>query len=468
MLNPATAPAVCRALLELASDGMTNLPGFDWGPMAGMPFLPRVRHGRVVLSPAQWRLGPGDVDDATHGLDEWLNAWRVRWRVPRLVYLASTDNRLLLDLDDRSHRAQLRAAMQRARHHRLTVHEALPGPDHGWLPGPRGPLMVELVVPLVRASSAGPGPCATERRTVPPLAWATPQRRRPPGSEWLYVTLDGPRRSEDELLTGSLGELLEGLVERGDADGWFFVRYADPDRQLRLRIHGTPAVLVERVLPELTRWAAPAIAAGVRTRLGLQVYERELERYGGPVTTAICEEFACVDSSAARGLLGVMRSTAGLGELDRAHLGVVSAADLLGSLTGGKPADRAGWAKRLGHGVTEAGTAFRNRKRQLRALVQAVDDGSWDGIEGVWGEAGESVGEVLARRRAALAPLVAALHAHWADRTGLRSPQELSASLVHLHANRLGLDHSAERLTLGLLDRTLRSLLAHRPASPRR
>jgi 2-hydroxychromene-2-carboxylate isomerase len=68
---------------------------------------------------------------------------------------------------------------------------------------------------------------------------------------------------------------------------------------------------------------------------------------------------------------------------------------------------------------------------------------------------------VLDRRRTALAPLVAALQAHWVDGTGLRSPEELAASLLHLHANRLGLDHSAERLTLGLLDRTLRSLNAY-------
>ena len=56
-------------------------------------------------------------------------------------------------------------------------------------------------------------------------------------------------------------------------------------------------MLAERVLPELARWAAEAIAAGVRTRLMLQTYERELERYGGPEATATWEMLSCVDSS---------------------------------------------------------------------------------------------------------------------------------------------------------------------------
>ena len=116
MLNSAAAPAVCRALLDLTSDGRVDLPVFDWGSMAEMPFLPRIRHGRVVLSPAQWRLGAGDLGGASDEFDDRLEAWRAQWRVPPLVYLTSADNRLLLNLDDASHRAQARAAMEGAGH----------------------------------------------------------------------------------------------------------------------------------------------------------------------------------------------------------------------------------------------------------------------------------------------------------------------------------------------------------------
>jgi len=324
-----------------------------------------------------------------------------------------------------------------------------------------------LVVPLVRTGIAHPPRSADGRRASTAPASVHGDRLRPPGSDWVYVNLDGPGRTEDELLAGSLGDLADGFVERGDADGWFFVRYADPDRQLRLRVHGRPAVLAERVWPELSRWAARAIAAGSRTRLSLQTYERELERYGGPETTAICEAIACADSSAVRRLLGWTRAAPGpAGGLDRVELGLVSAADLLAALTGEDPAERARWAKRLAGEAAAGGAVFRDRKRRLRALVQARDDGAWGQVDG-WREAGPEVGQVLARRRAALAPLAAELRAQWAAGTGRCAPEELAASILHLHANRLGLDRAAEGLTLGLLDRTVRSLLAHRPGKDR-
>ncbi|MEU4195415.1 lantibiotic dehydratase [Kribbella sp. NPDC026611] len=410
MLNPSAAPPVCRALLDLTSDGTTYLSDFDWGPMTGMPFLPRVRYGRVVLCPAQWQLGR----------DTSVDAWRAQWKVPRLVYLASGDNRLLLDLDDSSHQEQLREAMDRQSS--VTVQEALPGPDDGWLPGPRGDLIAELVVPLVRTKALSPTPI---RRT--PMLRKDSDVLRTPGSDWLYVALDGPQRTEDELLVGSLGALADGLVESGDADGWFFVRYADPDRQLRLRLHGEPAVLIDKVLPELSGWAAYAIASGTRTRFELRTYEREVARYGGPETTVICESIACDDSAAVRRLLRAGR------ELDRVELALVSMADFLRSLTN----DDLRWAQQFADQTPTAGQRFRETKQHLRSLLQQP-----------W----EPITEILARRREALSPLVASLPSG--------HQETLAASLLHLHANRLGLDHAAEQLTLGLLTRTLRSLAA--------
>lgn len=429
MLNPAAAPALCRTLLELTADGLGDLSDFDWGPMTDLPFRPRLRWDRVVLSPAQWRLTAADL---TAG----LGTWRERWLVPPLVYLASADNRLLLDLDDASHRRQLASAVH---DDEVTLHEALPGPEHAWLPGPRGRHLVEMVVPLVRVTPS------RSRPTIPARPWADVERRRPPGSDWLYVTLDGPPRTEDDLIAGPLGELADGIVERGDADGWMFVRYGDPHRQLRLRFHGVPAELLERVLPEVTGWAARAVSAGLRTRMGIETYDRELERYGGPDTTAICEELACADSSAVRGLLGALHRA----DLDRVELGLVSMATLLDTLAARDRVERSCWVA----SVTDGGGRFRADKGRLRALVDACDNGRWDGFGLGW----DRVGAVLARRRRRLEPLVDRLRA-----AGGVLP-DLAPSIVHLHANRLGLDGAAERLALGLLGRTLRSLLAHRP-----
>jgi thiopeptide-type bacteriocin biosynthesis protein len=458
MLNPGGAPPLCRAMLELSGDGTTWLSPFDWGSVAEMPFLPRVRRGRVVLSQAQWRFGPraaGAAEATSWGPAEWLERWRQRWHVPRLVHLTSADNRLLLDLDDPGHVAHLDAAVRAAGRRPVYLQEGLPAPADAWLPGPRGRHVVELVVPLVRTAARPPSrpssPVPSAGRHPPGV------RRRPPGSEWLYLVLEGPRRTENAVLTGPLGALAQGLVDRGDADGWFFVRYADPAPQLRLRLHGQGEALVDRALPELTRWAVTAIGSGVRTRLTVAPYERELERYGGPESTAICERLACADSLAVRQLLTLLAVPAGPPDL--LELALVSTADLLSCLTGGDADEAARWARQLAVGTSTAGTVFRQRKDRLRVLLAAVEDGGWPEAGEPWGRLGGAMGTVLTRRRDAARPLAAALTA-CVTGGGTRTVEQLAGDVLHLHANRLGLDRSQEQCVLGLLDRTLRSLAA--------
>ncbi|GAB3258588.1 lantibiotic dehydratase [Kineosporia babensis] len=427
MLNPSAASPLGRALMDLAEDSAAPLNPFSWGAASALPFLPRVRRGRIVLAPARWRL-----DASVARSPQRFAAWRREWQVPRLVQLSSGDNRLLLDLDEPEHLQHLSGTS-------LYLQEALPSPDQAWLPGPDGPHLVELVVPMVRTTAvARPG------LPVRP-SWNEEDRRRPPGSDWLYLTLSGPGHTENDVLTGPLLDLLQQLP----TDGWFFVRYSDPDRHLRLRLHGNPQLLMNLALPQLTTCAASLIASGRRTRFGLETYERELERYGGPDTTTLCERIACADSLAVTALL----PHTGPRSEHLTEIALLSCADLLGSLLDDElPA------------VPSAGPAggdeFRKRKGELRTLVACLRSGAWDPIGAAWETLGPSVAEVLAQRRSAIASWTAQLRAHCADGTSSTGLNDLADSILHLHANRLGLDRAGEQRVRGLLDRTLRSLRA--------
>jgi len=460
MLNPAAAPAVCRFLSEVGQDGVTALTGFDWGPASALPCLPRVRMGRVVLRPAQWRgrrdrwrdvmdaAGPGAFTRA-------LERWRRRWAVPREVYLAAGDNRLLLDLDDPDQAGLLRAELRRPGHGDVVLHEALPATDQAWLPGPGGHYVSELVIPLIRRAPAPGGSSGqAQARQAPPrpaTARVSPRpavdgadRLRGPGSDWLYVTLGGPARGEDALLAGPVRSLATDLRASGDADAWFFVRYGEPDRHLRLRLHGDPERLIDRTLPRVARWAARLVAAGERSRFGIETYEREVERYGGPAAMTQVEAVFCADSAAVCALLALVDGH----EDRRVELAVLGIDALLRGL---EPAagQRRSWLGRVAPPPRESGAAWREGKERLRILLAGqAEDGQWAR------EAGPVLRTLAARARSAAERIAAldaenALHAAGADVVG---------SLVHLHANRIGLDRAGERLTLGLLHRALVSL----------
>ncbi|MFK0145728.1 lantibiotic dehydratase [Streptomyces griseus] len=300
MLNTGThAPAHVRLLQLLTADGVRPLYGWDWGAARDWPYLPGVRHGQTVLTRARWLVRDPDVLDSTADTPRWLpalRAWQRRWRVPDRVEAGTFDQRLPLDLTRPADLALLR---QELRHRPDTEIHASIDPDgsgSGWLTGPTGGRhTAEICVPLLRrtapAGASGPTrPRATASNGRPP--------RHLPGGDWVFAKLYCPGWAQNTVLVHHLPTLLDGLAD--DVDRWFFVRYADPDPHLRLRLHGGSRTLTARVLPALHDLAEELRRRGLAGRLVLDTYEPETARYGGTADAmAAAERVFHADSAAA-------------------------------------------------------------------------------------------------------------------------------------------------------------------------
>jgi class I lanthipeptide synthase len=466
MLNPYQAPVACRFLEDLAHDGRTPFSSFQWGPAIELPFLPRVRVGRINLAAAQWQIDCSMRDaslaptEASFG--SALARWREAWRVPRRVYLAYADNRLLLDLEEPEQVEQLRDELRQLQDGRVVVlQEPLPGPEHAWLAGPNGSHLTELVVPIVlraprreRGARDRPRTAVGLRRRALPSAG---DRLRPPGSDWLFVKLYGARDDEENLLTGPIHGFCQFATGSGLADRWFFLRYSDPDSHLRLRFGGSPARLVTELFPRICEWTGELVAAGSCLRVAVDTYEREIERYGGLAAMEAAETLFAADSAAVVELLRLARGD--LATIDRTALALLSVDGLLASL-GLDAARRLEWYRAQVDAKHASGDDYRARQSALRRLLG--DPASRLGEPG-----GEALERVLSARAAALAPVAARLR-ELAEADELDAPLErLCESFVHLHANRLlGAGPPTEQHVLGLLLRTLEGL-DRAPIAPR-
>ena len=264
MLNNFHAPNVCRFLDDLAEDGMAQLMGFDWGPAATYPFLPRLESGRIVLAPAQWRLTRTlrDAELPVEGADfrPRLAAFRERWNVPRYVYLAAGDNRLLLDLEAPEQADQLREELAKVGDFgTVLLHEALPGPDHACVKGPGGHYLTELVVPLVRRprgdSPPEELPTRSDNARLTASVASPLTRSRPPGSDWLFVKIYCPAPFEEELLVGAIRDFCHEVCSAGVSNGWFYLRYSDPDPHIRISSGATPSGLLPSSFQRCARGA---------------------------------------------------------------------------------------------------------------------------------------------------------------------------------------------------------------------
>jgi lantibiotic biosynthesis protein len=283
----------------LAEQHTRNWLGWSWGRLKDERFLPRVSSGRIVLARATWNVATDELQPILQTSDaerfRHLQAWRRARDLPRFCLLIEGENELLVDLDN-TLSIDTFCDLVRTRH-RFTLEECFPGVDELAVEGPEGRFTHDLVVPLLR-----------ERTEPPPVPAPVPWRHDEfiplaqnlaPGSEWLYFKLYGGEGTADHVLAEAVAPAITELKQRGVIDSWFFIRYADPDPHLRLRLHGEAARLNAEALTEMHHSLAPLLKSGRLWRIELSTYEREIHRYGGPLNIERAERLFDLDSDAA-------------------------------------------------------------------------------------------------------------------------------------------------------------------------
>jgi len=309
-----------RLLAAIGQQGSAR-PQWSWGSLGDLPELPRVTHGRAILSLRRWNIGAAELVRIGAGTDAGgyrrLRQWRAERGVPRVVSFRHPKSPLVVDFDN-----VLSADVFLADAKQCPVVGLVEAPSNdpdGGSPvrGAPGSYSNQMLVPFVREFTS------RRQRRVPAPPVAEAQRRFPPGSEWLFASLYGPAALADRVLTEVVAPLIERVRRERWIDGWFFIRYGDPARHLRVRLHGTPERLGNEVLAALQAAVAPALQDGLLYRLALDTYEREVERYGGLDGVQMMERAAEADADAVIKIL-----SGGSSIPERRHLAVASLASL--------------------------------------------------------------------------------------------------------------------------------------------
>jgi len=100
------------------------------------------------------------------------------------------------------------------------------------------------------------------------------------GSEWLYYKIYCGAKTSDILLEETIRPLMGKLVRGKKIDKWFFIRYRDPDYHIRLRLHFFEIKHIGSVIEEVKNELLPYVNNDSIHKVQLDIYQRELERYG--------------------------------------------------------------------------------------------------------------------------------------------------------------------------------------------
>ncbi|WP_262509742.1 lantibiotic dehydratase [Siphonobacter curvatus] len=266
--NPAQGPPVYQFLVALQSQEHGFPLAWDWKELKEEPFLPRVIYQNICLCRARWRI---------------KNYIPFR-SLPRWVCLTHYDQELVLDLKKDWGRELLQAEL--SKHNTLILQEWLMPANHCWIREQNTSYTNEVILPF---KSLKP----PVLKPMPTLTFHQPYTF-PPGSSWLYAKLYAGPTIQEELLTTQLPSILTQLADR--LKSWFFIRYADPELHLRLRMQGNDSYFYVRALALLEKALSPLLTAN-QLYWQLDTYQREVDRYG-PEAMLTSEDLFCVDSSA--------------------------------------------------------------------------------------------------------------------------------------------------------------------------
>ncbi len=285
---------VYHFLSSLQFQGKCTTLSWDWGFLTQEPFLPRVRYRNVILRPATWNIRSQQLTSAT---TENFAGIKSTLRLPDHVLQVEGDNELLLDLTTpMGIQLLLDAAKQQPW---VVLHESLATRDNLLVESAAGCLSNEIIIPFIR--QAGNATPAIAPRKSKRNAQTSIERYFPPGTEWMYYKIYAGENTTDEIIRNILYPFAHKMLRQRVIDKWFFIRYNDPHHHIRMRFH-----LQDAANPAL--WQAfkqailPAFKQELISKLQMDTYEREVERYGAD-TMELSESLFHINSTCISELL---------------------------------------------------------------------------------------------------------------------------------------------------------------------
>jgi hypothetical protein len=233
-----TALPVYHFLCDLQFDSIRAYLGWDWGPLEGVSFLPRVLYKDFILSEATWNVNTEELNQMRMLSSEDKIArffdFKLKYKIDNLVFLINGEDRLLLNLklpicldillNAAKNTEQLKLTECLCNNESMIVEDEL---GNGYTN--------ELLIPFNKVNSDY---SISNRNIINESkmhSFNPIQRKFAPFSEWVYFKIYSGPKAINTILIDNIFFLTSKLLNGNIISKWFFIRYADPHNHLRIR-----------------------------------------------------------------------------------------------------------------------------------------------------------------------------------------------------------------------------------------
>ncbi len=422
---------VYQFLCELQLQETKNSLSFDWGVFSSLyPFKPRAVYGNVILKEASWDLKKEDFKDliekgfSKENIQLFLN----KWQLPEIVCLKDADNTLLVEwLDELSFNSFISSIKKRETGITLVEHIF----NGSVVKDKEGKTYENEFLAFFLNEEL---PLKKDQKKISPSTTHI-QRHFPPGSEWLYYKIYTGIHTTDKILGNCIKPLTEELWAEGLIDKWFFIRYADPEKHLRIRLHIPDPADYGRIVKRISQVTNTLVDEKLIWKLQTDTYSRELERYGIG-TIEECENYFWKDSVF---ICEVLHSIEGEeGEQIRWITGLRAVDELLNDFGFKLHTKKAfmnnlasSFRKENGDGKTLRlllDTKFREQRKVLELNLNKEKDNENE-LSLIW--------NLLSKKQEETRPVIERINAFYREEPAGPAYYNLVSSLIHMLLNRL-------------------------------
>jgi thiopeptide-type bacteriocin biosynthesis protein len=281
---------------------------FDWGMVDSIAkFLPRVEYKNVILSAAKWKLNKGDLaslisNEQSSSFD--IKEWRLQHNLPEKIMITEDDNELLINFTNELSTSIFIDFIKKK--NEVTLTEFLHDEKNMLVSDKNGNKYTNECIAIFFTQNKQPLNGSINLESIE-QAISSPKIKRQfiVGDEWVYYKLYCGIKSADKILTESIKPLIKEFTKNDEIDDWFFIRYADPDWHIRLRLRVKNLNEIGKIINSIRFGIENFILSGLISKVEISNYNRELERYDFH-NILIAEKYFCLDSEATVNFLEII------------------------------------------------------------------------------------------------------------------------------------------------------------------
>lgn len=304
MLKSTLLPPVVELLLALGSD--SEIKFYNNPALKYTKFIPEIRYKNIIINLSKWLIDEntnvkvGSLKEFSYSFKQFSK----QMHIPRFISILDHTNKLAIDLKSRTLVDKLyKIVKSNLSKGAATI---LEDSTYNFIATPiniAGKHYVNsLTVPVVLKSDANEYEIKQTECAMASTASRT-DKIKLPFDEWASIYVYINEAIADEFISTELSDFILKLKQFSGFKKWFFIRYKDPKFHIRVRINGTSKFLAGPAVNELRTWSNRLIKANLISKISINTYEREIEKYGGVKRSRLAEEVFNVDSEIAAGAL---------------------------------------------------------------------------------------------------------------------------------------------------------------------